>query len=124
MVHWNISHPQLIMAILTAILVSPSNGSITIYTDSQNSIKTYHSSANLSAISPRRYNKINNHILWSVIHFIVKSLSLTVEFIKDKAHSNDTFNDIADAQAKIGRSVTIPTSILYRNLPSQTSAII
>lgn len=51
------------MDILTALLVSPPNSNVTIYTDSQSSIKTYYSSANLSAISPRRYNKINNHIL-------------------------------------------------------------
>ncbi|PKY52810.1 hypothetical protein RhiirA4_470673 [Rhizophagus irregularis] len=85
------------MAILTALLTAPTNGNIIIYTDSQAAIDAFHKSSNLSSISPRRYNKINNNILWPSIHQTIKTLQLTIRFHKVKAHSNDTFNDIADA---------------------------
>lgn len=51
------------MAILTALIVAPERCDVNIYTDSQGAIDTFYKSSNLSAISPRRYNKINNNIL-------------------------------------------------------------
>ncbi|PKY59604.1 hypothetical protein RhiirA4_482478 [Rhizophagus irregularis] len=107
------------MAILTALIVCPSFGKITINTDSQAAIDSFHKSKNLHSTSPRRYNKINNNILWSSIHYIIKELSLQVRFIKVKAHSGNAFNDIADIQAKLGRTQPIPTTILHDHLPHQ-----
>jgi ribonuclease HI len=73
------------MAILTALLVCPpSNCSVNIYTDSQAGIDSFYKSKNLHSISPRRFNKINNNILWSSIHYIIKHLRLSVHFIKSK----------------------------------------
>ncbi|EXX67215.1 ribonuclease H-like domain-containing protein [Rhizophagus irregularis DAOM 181602=DAOM 197198] len=108
------------MAILTALVVCPEFGKIIIHTDSQAAIDSFHKSKNLHTISPRRFNKINNNILWSSIHFIIKSLSLKVKLLKVKAHSGHQFNDIADIQAKLGRTQPIPTTIIHDHLPNQT----
>ncbi|PKY59867.1 ribonuclease H-like protein [Rhizophagus irregularis] len=108
------------MAILTALVVCPEFGKITVYTDSQAAIDSYHKSKNLHTISPRRFNKINNNILWSSIHFIIKTLSLQVKLSKVKAHSGNQFNDIADIEAKLGRTQPIPTTIIHDHLPNQT----
>lgn len=59
-----------------------------------------------------------------IIHFIIKTLNLKITFRKVKAHSNGQFNNLADAQAKIDRLATIPTSINHQHLPSQTITIL
>ncbi|PKC03998.1 hypothetical protein RhiirA5_422927 [Rhizophagus irregularis] len=71
-------------------------------------------------MSPRRFNKINNNILWSSIHYIIKTLSLQVKLLKIKAHSGNHFNDIVDIQAKLGHTQPIPTTILHDHLLNQT----
>ncbi|CAB4414594.1 unnamed protein product [Rhizophagus irregularis] len=111
------------MAILTALLVSPVNGQITIHTDSQAAIDSFHKSINLSSISPRRYNKIDNNILCTSIHYIIRELKLKISFKKVKAHSGDAFNDIADQQAKIGHLHAIPTKILHNHLSNQVATL-
>ncbi|CAB5197258.1 hypothetical protein RhiirA5_433836 [Rhizophagus irregularis] len=108
------------MAILTALIVCPEHGKIIINTDSQAAIDFFYKSKNLHSISLRRFNKINNNILWSLIHFIIKTLSLQVRFIKIKAHSGNNFNDIANIQAKLGHTQPTPTTILHNHLPNQT----
>ncbi|POG77735.1 ribonuclease H-like domain-containing protein [Rhizophagus irregularis DAOM 181602=DAOM 197198] len=112
-----------IMAILTALITCPPKCNVTIHTDSQAAIDAFHKSKNLHSISPRRFNKINNNILWSTIHQIINTLSLNVKFIKVKAHSGDPFNDIADALAKVGHVVVSPTIIKHNNLPNQSLTI-
>ncbi|PKY62229.1 ribonuclease H-like protein [Rhizophagus irregularis] len=107
------------MALLTALSTCPHLGRITIYTDSQATIDSFHKTKNLHCTSPRRYNKVNNNILWSSIHYIIKELSLRVHLVKVKAHSGNAFNDIADVQAKLGRTQAIPTVILHDHLPHQ-----
>ncbi|CAB4409384.1 unnamed protein product [Rhizophagus irregularis] len=107
------------MALLTALSTCPNLGRITIYTDSQATIDSFHKTKNLHCTSPRRYNKVNNNILWSSIHYIIKELSLRVHLIKVKAHSGNAFNDIADVQAKLGRTQAIPTVILHDHLSHQ-----
>ncbi|PKY60125.1 hypothetical protein RhiirA4_517364 [Rhizophagus irregularis] len=108
------------MAILTALVVCPEFGIITLHTDSQAAIDSFHKSKNLHTMSPRRFNKINNNILWSSIHLIIRTLSLKVKLLKVKAHSGNQFNDIADIQAKLGRTQPIPTTIVHDHLPNQT----
>ncbi|CAB5192257.1 unnamed protein product [Rhizophagus irregularis] len=109
-----------VMAILTALLVCPSGCDVFIHTDSQAAIDAFHKSKNLHSISPRRFNKINNNILWSAIHHIVKTLSLKVKLLKVKAHSGDYFNDTADGLAKAGRLILTPTVIKHTHLSTQT----
>jgi ribonuclease HI len=84
------------MAILTVLIVCPELGNVIINTDSQAAIDSFHKSKNLHAMSPRRFNKINNNILWSTIHHIIDTLSIRVKLIKVKAHSGNKFNDLAD----------------------------
>ncbi|CAB4428144.1 unnamed protein product [Rhizophagus irregularis] len=88
--------------ILTALLVSTSAATVIIHTDSQAATDGYNKSSRLQSISSRRFNKINNTSLWAAIHFIIKTLKLTITFDKIKAHSGITFNDIANALAKRG----------------------
>lgn len=59
------------MAILMYLAVCPPSCRVRIFTDSQAAIDTFHKSKNLSSISPRRFNKINNNILWSSIHHLI-----------------------------------------------------
>ncbi|PKK57024.1 ribonuclease H-like protein [Rhizophagus irregularis] len=108
------------MAILTALIVCPPKCIIEIYTDSQAVIDGFHKSKNLHSISLRRFNKINNNILWSTIHHIINKFSLKVTLFKVKAHSGDYYNDSADALAKAGRLILTPTTINHDHLPSQT----
>ncbi|PKK71100.1 ribonuclease H-like protein [Rhizophagus irregularis] len=108
------------MAILTCLAVCSPSCKVQIYTDSQAAIDTFHKSKNLFSISPRRFNKINNNILWSSIHHLIRELKLVVRFNKVKAHSHDQFNDRADALAKVGRLQPIPTQINQDHLPHQT----
>ncbi|PKK57646.1 hypothetical protein RhiirC2_797669 [Rhizophagus irregularis] len=108
------------MAILTALLVCPPRCKVVINTDSQAAIDAFHKSKNLHSISPRRFNKINNNILWSTIHHVINKLTLKVTFIKVKAHSGDHYNDIADALAKAGRLILTTMTIKHDHLPSQT----
>ncbi|PKY52617.1 hypothetical protein RhiirA4_497078 [Rhizophagus irregularis] len=108
------------LAILTALIVCPLNSSINIFTDSQAAIDSFHKTKNLHSISPRRFNKVNNNILWSSIHHIIKQLKLTIKLHKVKAHSGNTFNDKADDLAKKGRTDSkVATKILHDHIPSQ-----
>lgn len=100
-----------IMAILTALLVAPQQGTITIVTDSQSVINTFYETKKLSILSTRRLQKINNVILWKTIHFIIDKLALKISFRKVKARSSNLYNDMADAEAKAGRFVPIPLTI-------------
>jgi ribonuclease HI len=113
-----------IMAILTSLIVAPPKSHINIFTDSQAAIDGFYKSVKLSALSPRRYNKLNNNILWTTIHYIIKELELKIKLFKIKAHSNLLYNDIADAEAKVGRLFTIPIEINYQHLPSQRCTIV
>uniref|UniRef100_U9UF10 Uncharacterized protein n=1 Tax=Rhizophagus irregularis (strain DAOM 181602 / DAOM 197198 / MUCL 43194) TaxID=747089 RepID=U9UF10_RHIID len=45
---------------------------------------------------------------------------LLMKLLKVKAHSGHQFNDIADIQAKLGRTQPIPTTIIHDHLPNQT----
>ncbi|CAB4431037.1 unnamed protein product [Rhizophagus irregularis] len=53
-------------------------------------------------MTPRRFQKINNSLLWQAILYIIKRLNLTLKFMKVQAHSGDKYNDMADALAKAG----------------------
>ena len=112
------------MAILTALITSGFNSNVTVYTDSQAAIDAFHKSANLTSISPRRYNKIQNNILWSLIHHVKKELHLSLHFVKVKAHSDDPYNDIADALAKTGRNNNYVTKVNHNLLPQQTVTLL
>ncbi|RGB25208.1 hypothetical protein C1646_772049 [Rhizophagus diaphanus] len=112
-----------VMAILTALISCSPKAFISIHTNFQCAINTFHKLKNLYLISPRRFNKINNNILWSAIYHIIKFLGLRVKFIKVKAHSSNLYNDKADSLVKTGRLENPNTSILHDHLPNQALTI-
>lgn len=88
-------------ALLTALLVCPTSSSITISTDSANTIATYHTIMN-PLTSERKILKTNNHCIWRLIKHIILTQHLQVRLLKIKAHSGNLYNDMADAEAKKG----------------------
>ncbi|PKK72901.1 hypothetical protein RhiirC2_362367 [Rhizophagus irregularis] len=78
-----------ILAIVTALIIAPSYSSITIFTDSQAAIDGFNKSSQLRYISPRRFNKINNTILWAALHHNIQKLNLIVDLKKIRAHSDN-----------------------------------
>lgn len=62
---------------------------------------------------------MNNVLLWQAIKYIISTLKLKVKLHKIKAHSNNTYNDIADHLANSGRDISpsfplgIPDQICY-----------
>lgn len=58
------------------------------------------------------------------LHHIIKTLKLEVTLTKIKAHSGNTFNDIADALAKSGRFELSATSIAHNHIPTQTATLL
>lgn len=113
-----------VMAILTALVILASATNITLYTDSQTAINTFHKSKLLSGISHHHFLKISNYTLWIAIHHVISILNLSVQFIKVKAHSNNTFNDLADTQAKIGQLASAPTELVLTHLPGHSTTLL
>jgi ribonuclease HI len=89
------------IAILTAIISVPNDSTLNIYTDSQNCINNWKTFSDPLVSRRKQLNK-NNHNLWTLLKDLTKTKNLTINFIKVKAHSNDTFNDIADDLVKQG----------------------
>lgn len=98
-------------ALLLALLVCPPSCSIMINTDSANVITSFHTVMN-PLTSDRKCLKISNHDMWKQIKFIITSSKLTVHFIKVKAHSGLTFNDLADVEARKGLDLPLYILIL------------
>lgn len=97
---WSSSTKAEITAVYSALLVTTTNANVKIYTDSANTITQYNSFKNEK--SPRRRMKINQHITWEAIFYIIKKYKLSVEIIKVKAHDGNEGNDKADILAKKG----------------------
>lgn len=63
--------------------------------------------------------KMNNVLLWQAIKYIISTLKLKVKLHKIKAHSNNTYNDIADHLAKSGRDISPSLSLSPLGIPDQ-----
>jgi ribonuclease HI len=88
-IHFPSSTRPEILAILTAILATPHNSRLTIYSDSQAAID----SINLILTHNTKKTHIfkhNNFILLRVIHELIKDKALDFHIVKVKGHSNDT----------------------------------
>lgn len=104
---WPSSSRAEVTAIATALLTVPQNRSVKIYTDSQNCIDTYTKLiSNSPKLTAKRWLKINNWSLWSIILEAVKSKKLKLTLVKVKAHSNDPWNERADKLAKEAASTS------------------
>uniref|UniRef100_U9UAV0 ribonuclease H n=2 Tax=Rhizophagus irregularis (strain DAOM 181602 / DAOM 197198 / MUCL 43194) TaxID=747089 RepID=U9UAV0_RHIID len=119
---WPSSTRAEIMAVLTCLIVCPSNSSINIFTDSQCMIDTFTSLSNYK-LTPKRKQKINNIILWQAIQQIIAELNLQVQFTKVKAHSGVEYNDIADRLAKNGCDSNKMISISPKGVKAQKGYI-
>lgn len=96
------------MAILCAINTLPRNSITKFYTDSANCIDTFNKYLHSSNISSRRKLKINNFLIWKLIFELIDKFHLIVSLHKVNAHSNDEYNDQADALAKSGAHIPYP----------------
>jgi ribonuclease HI len=118
-IHWASSTKAEILAILTALIVCPQGSTVDIYTDSACAISTFNSLHD-PKLTPRRFQKINNVLLWQAIKHIIVILNLKVSLHKVKAHSDNIYNDMADNLAKqAARDHTFFTSVSVKGLPEQ-----
>uniref|UniRef100_U9SKJ0 RNase H type-1 domain-containing protein n=1 Tax=Rhizophagus irregularis (strain DAOM 181602 / DAOM 197198 / MUCL 43194) TaxID=747089 RepID=U9SKJ0_RHIID len=88
-----------LLAVISALIVLPSNSEVTIYTDSNNVITGYYDiiDRNNFIILPRKFFKIKtNNIYWNILREIIVTNNLTLDFIKVKGHSDDYFNNYID----------------------------
>jgi ribonuclease HI len=118
---WCSSNRAELAAILMALLISPSNSTINIFTDCKSVIDHYSTLISHSVISPRLIFKgSTNNLLWSMIMDIVTINSLNVTFHKIKAHSGDYYNDFVDNLARTSHSYN---NLSISFLPSHISTI-
>ncbi|RIA96716.1 hypothetical protein C1645_754305 [Glomus cerebriforme] len=111
-----------IMAIFTALLTTPPNSQINIHTDSQCSISSFNRIMN-PLTSLRWLHKIPNFLIWQAVKHTITSNNLTVHLHKVKAHSNNLFNDAADALAKEGSLLTSAIHLNFKNLPDNSAIL-
>ncbi|RIA83135.1 hypothetical protein C1645_834274 [Glomus cerebriforme] len=107
------------MAVVTAIITTPPNSSINIYTDSANLISTYHRFITFP-VSSRQSLKFNNYLLWLTLKQYITNNNLTISLFKVKSHSNDISNDMADHLAKLECDLPQPIIINPRSIPSSS----
>ncbi|CAJ0844758.1 2015_t:CDS:2 [Entrophospora sp. SA101] len=106
-----------IAAILTALLVSPNNCHVTIFSDSENTIQAFCKIMSKNEhITFRKLIKEKNYLMWFLIKDIIEQLNLKVYLKKVKAHSNNLRNEEADKLAKTGLK-SEPLNINYENIP-------
>ena len=98
---WPSSTRAELLAIYTALLVSPTNRTIIIKTDSQAAIDGITKSYSYDAHN--KWLSASNRTLLRNIDYITKFKSLNVEYVKIKAHSGIEGNEIADSLANQGR---------------------
>ncbi|GBB90580.1 hypothetical protein RclHR1_01760004 [Rhizophagus clarus] len=103
-------------AVLTTLIVSPSNACITIFTDSLNTIHNYEKFSN-SSLSTRQKLKFTTYPVWSLILRLIELKHLMVTFQKVKSHSGDLFNDQADLLSKEATTLS-PIFISPKSDPS------
>lgn len=96
-----------IVAILTAILATPSNNKLYIYTDSQAAIDGINNTLTLHQQSTAHSLKQHNYILLHIIKDLLINKNITLQLEKVKGHSQNRWNDVADTLAKHGRTEAI-----------------
>ncbi|CAB4403351.1 unnamed protein product [Rhizophagus irregularis] len=107
--HPSSTRPEL-LAILTALLVAPSESRVHIHTNSQVAIDGINTINNMVSRHGRKFLKLNNYIILFAIYDIITSKRLDIEIHKVKGHSGCHWNDMADAIAKIGRETAVVNS--------------
>jgi ribonuclease HI len=89
-------------AVAAAIVASPHNVEVEICTDSLVMINHYNLFVQYFMASPtfNPTSKIANYGIWHALFRITSSKNIILKFTKITAHSNDHFNEQADALAK------------------------
>ena len=109
---WFSSTRAELVAILFALLITPTKRKIEIRTDSKAAILAIKRGLEINKI--RHWLKVKNVSLVATIVEVIKTKELNVFFTKIKGHSGDIFNDLADLKAKEGAKSTehfIPRTI-------------
>jgi ribonuclease HI len=98
---WCSSNRAELFAVFATLLISPRNAHITIYTDSKSIIDHYDNFSHFNyPFLPRNIFKQSSNIsLWSYIFDIINLNSLSLSFVKVKAHSANIYNNQVDALA-------------------------
>ncbi|PKK60328.1 hypothetical protein RhiirC2_719193 [Rhizophagus irregularis] len=112
------------MGILTAIIVSPYNCSLNIYTDSASCINVFATLLNSPIISPRQKLKQTNFLVWDLIFFLIKEKHLLITLRKVKGHGDDDNNNIANTLAKAGAHIKDPIIVNHKFFYQQILGIV
>src|SRR4051794_27174182 len=102
-------------ALLTTLIVSPTEAFVNVYLDSQATIHGFNKYMLLNQLSPRKFEKIPNYMTWRIIRFIIDHLSLQVSLHKIQAYTGNFYNEAADKLAKEGYSMS-PLSLCLNNI--------
>ncbi|CAB5210423.1 unnamed protein product [Rhizophagus irregularis] len=94
---WPSSTRVEIVAIFLALLTTPENSNVTIYTDSLGAINSINSAFNSTT---RTWLKKTNNLIIIKIIMLIREASINLKLVKIKGHSGIIGNDIADKLAK------------------------
>lgn len=121
--NWASSSRAECFAIFNILLICPQHGNIIIHTDSQATIQTFNA-LYTPQLTDRRLQKVNNCHIWQAIKQIIDRLQFHVTLNKVKAHSDNFFNDQADALAKQGTRNNLICDINRNGLSCQHDPLI
>jgi len=113
--YWPSSTRAELAAIFIALLTAPSHACITIHTDSLCAIQVLNKDNHTHT---RHWLKTTNVSWISKITTVIKEKSLNVSYVKVKGHSDNLYNDLADALAKEGgeqKDLSIDNNSVYNN---------
>jgi ribonuclease HI len=94
---WPSSTRTELVAIFLALLTSPINAKIKIYTDSQSAILMINNQYNKSG---RKLLKQTNSLILLKINMLLQEKKMDLKLVKVKGHSGDKMNEMADKLAK------------------------
>ena len=98
--NWASSTRAELYAIFLALMISPLDCTVDIFTDSQCAIQGITG----WLLANKKWTKFNNNLLPFKIGILVKEKNIDLKLNKVKGHSNDFWNDQADELAKEGLS--------------------
>jgi ribonuclease HI len=95
---WPCSFKSELTAILSALVTTPRNCTVNIYTDSQSVISKYQTLLNSS--TTLSYTHTPYFLLWNTLVNFINSYKIRIIFHKVTAHQDDTYNNLADQLAR------------------------
>src|ERR1051325_11771167 len=95
--YWPCSFKSELTAILSALVTTPRNCTVNIYTDSQSVISKYQNLLNSS--TSLSYTHTPYFSLWNTLINFINSYKIQIIFYKVTAHQDNTYNNLADQLA-------------------------